>query len=88
MAYGKQLLYDLLETYEIMPFGEFRSACETSLNALSRINIVGNDMHQTEYEFFEYYGDWEAKREIKESKLTVIKERVAEIEAELKTFNP
>lgn len=84
---GKNMLFDLMHNHDILPVTEFRTACDVYFGALSRIHDVVNELHEVEKEFTECYNDWGEKRKAKEEKLDILKERVAEIEAEIKRIN-
>jgi DNA repair exonuclease SbcCD ATPase subunit len=84
---GKNMLFDLMNNHDILPVTEFRTACDVYFGALSRSHEVVNELHKVEKEFAECYNDWGEKRKAKEEKLQILKERVAEIEAEIRRIN-
>lgn len=84
---GKSKLFDLMHNHDILPVTEFRTACDLYFGALSRGYEVADELHEVEKEFAECYNDWGEKRKAKEEKLQKLKERVAEIEAEIGRIN-
>lgn len=88
LAFGKNMLFDLMNKYEIMPVADFRSACDVYFGALIRVNEVIDDLHEIENEFIECYGDWEDKRQSKVENFDKLKQRIVDIDAELSAINP